>query len=77
MTNTTHAWFSAAASLSYGSSVYRKRPGFIVNMTRVNERRESKSSHRHDEQYLGAVVLKEEGGEVGPRKRVQGITRGF
>lgn len=76
MTNTTHAWFSAAEALSYGSSVYRKPSGFIVNVTRVNDRRESRSSHRHDEQYVGEVVRKEEGGQVEPRKRVQGITQG-
>lgn len=76
MTTTTHAWFSAAEALSYGSSVYRKPSGFIVNVTRMSDRRESKSSHRHDEQYVGEVVRKEDGGQVEGRIRVQGITNG-
>lgn len=75
-TTTTHAWFSAMEALSFGSSVYRKPSGSVVNVTRVNDRRESKSSHRHDEQYVGDVVRKEDGGQVEPRRRVPGITTG-
>jgi hypothetical protein len=75
-TTTIHAWFSAAEALSFGSSVYRKPSGFVVNVTRVSDRRESKSSHRHDEQYVGRVVRKEDGGQVEPRRRVPGITTG-
>jgi hypothetical protein len=75
-TTTTHAWFSANEALAYGSSVYRKRDGSTVNVTRVSDRRESHSSHRHDEQYLGQVVRAADGGRVSERRRVSGITRG-
>jgi hypothetical protein len=76
MTITIHAWFSAAEALAFGSSVYRKPSGSKVNVTRMNDRRDSKSSRRHDEQYVGEVVREAEGGRVEARRRVRGITTG-
>ena len=75
-TTTISAWFSATEAIAFGSSVYRKPDSSTVNVTRVNERRESKSSHRHDEQYVGQVIPEAEGGLVSERWRVPGITRG-
>ena len=75
-TATISAWFSATEAIAFGSSVYRKLDGSTVNVTRVNERRESKSSHRHDEQYVGQVIAEADGGVVSERSRVAGITRG-
>ena len=70
----SHAWFSASAALLYGSSVYRQPGGATVNVTRTNAEREGQGSHRHDERYVGEVVRAEDGGCVGPKSRVRGIS---
>jgi len=72
--STTHAWFSAAAALVEGSSVFRKLSGSTVNVTRTNDERQSKGPHRFEETYVGEVVRAEDGGCVHPTSRVQSIT---
>ena len=69
---TSHAWFSAAAALLHGSSVYRKPSGATVNVTRTSAEREGKGPHRHDERYVGEVTRAEDGGCVRPRSRAAG-----
>ena len=71
---TTHAWFSAAAALVGGSSVYRKPSGATVNVTRMNLEKETKGPHRWEETYVGQVIRAEDGGCLHGNRRVPGIT---
>ena len=71
---TVHAWFSMAAALVDGSSVYRKPDGSRVNVTRMSPDNEIKGFYRHTEKYVGEVIRAEDGGCVGPNSRVDGIT---
>jgi hypothetical protein len=71
---TVHAWFSMAAALVGGSSVYRKLSGATVNVTRTSPDNEIRGFYRHTEKYVGEVIRSEDGGCVGPRSRVDGIT---
>ena len=70
---TTHAWFSSAAALVDGSSVFRKPSGSTVNVTRMNADRQTKGPHRWEETYVGEVVRAEDGGCVRGKLRVPGI----
>ena len=72
---TIHAWFSPGSALRHGSSVYRKRDGSTVNVTRMSALKLGKGSYRQDERYVGEVVPGEDGGCVSPRSVVTGITR--
>lgn len=71
---TVHAWFSSAAALVGGSTVYRKPGGSTVNVTRTSRDNEIKGFYRHTEKYVGEVIRDEDGGRVGPNSRVDGIT---
>ena len=73
MTN-VHAWFSQMAALRLGSTVYRKLGGSKVNVTRTSAVKESEGLWKLDEKYLGEVIEEKDGGGVGPRVRVGGIT---
>jgi hypothetical protein len=68
---TLHAWFSSQQAIRRGSVVYRKPGGFTVNVTRTSL---DKDAHRHEEKYVGEVIAEDEGGRVGPRTRVAGIS---
>ena len=68
---TLHAWFSSQQAIRNGSIVYRKPGGFTVNVTRTST---DKDAHRHDEKYVGEVIAEVDGGQVGPRSRVTGIS---
>jgi hypothetical protein len=71
---TVHAWFSQAAALVGGSSVFRKPGGSTVNVTRMSPEKVESGRYRHDERYVGEVVRAEDGGCVRPSSRVPGIT---
>jgi hypothetical protein len=73
--NTVHAWFSQMAALRLGSTVYRKASGSTVNVTRTSAVKESEGLYKLDEKYLGEVIEEKDGGGVGTRVRVGGITR--
>ena len=73
ITETIHAWFSAETALRRGSSLYRKRDGSTVNVTRMNADKESTRGCPHDEKYLGEVVPLEGGGCVRGNLRVPSI----
>ena len=75
MTTTVHAWFSAQIALRDGSCVYPQPGGATVNVTRMSPEKEGKGAFPHDEKYVGEVVSQEDGGCVGPKFRVPGITR--
>jgi hypothetical protein len=66
-----HAWFSSQLAIRRGSFVYRKPCGLTVNVTRTSA---DKDAHRHDEKYVGEVISEADGGCVGPRTRVRGIS---
>lgn len=70
---TVHAWFSFAAALVDGSSVYRKLNGSTVNVTRTSPDNEITGFYRHTEKYVGEVIRPEDGGCVHPVTRVPGI----
>ena len=70
-----HAWFSQMAALRLGSTVYRKASGSMVNVTRTGEVKEAEGLYKLDEKYLGEVIAEKDGGAVGTRVRVGGITR--
>ena len=70
-----HAWFSQMAALRLGSTVYRKASGSMVNVTRTSEVKEAEGLYKLDEKYLGEVIAEKDGGAVGTRVRVGGITR--
>jgi hypothetical protein len=70
---TIHAWFSSEDALRSGSMVYRKPGGGTVNVTRLNAERDGKRGQRDAETYVGQVTCTEDGGCVGPLKRVRGI----
>ena len=70
---TTHAWFSSETALRHGSAVYRKADGSTVNVTRTNPQRDAKRPPGDEEQYVGEVILAQDGGEVRPNARVRGI----
>ena len=70
---TVHAWFSMAAALTEGSSVFRKPSGATVNVTRISSDNEIKGFYRHTEKYVGEVISPEDGGCVHPITRVRGI----
>ena len=72
--STMHAFFSHAAALISGSSIFRKPSGTTVNVTRVSSEREIDGAFRHTEKYLGQVVGEEDGGCVHGLQRVDGIT---
>ena len=72
--STIHAWFSQMSAIRFGSTVYRKPSGFTVNVTRTSEAKESTGQYRHDEKYVGEVLQATDGGCVGGKVRVQGIT---
>jgi hypothetical protein len=69
-----HAWFSQMAALRLGSTVYRKASGSTVNVTRTCELNEAEGLYKLDEKYLGEVIAEKDGGAVGTRVRVGGIT---
>ena len=71
---TIHAWFSSEAALRFGSMVYQKPDGAVVNVTRMNLERDGKRSHRDEEVYVGEVIRTEDGGCVRAKRRVDGIT---
>jgi hypothetical protein len=71
---TVHAWFSFAAALAEGSSIYRKLSGATVNVTRISPDNEITGFYRHTEKYVGEVIRPEDGGCVHPVTRVPGIT---
>ena len=73
--NTVHAWFSQMAALRLGSTVYRQASGSMVNVTRTSAVKESEGLYKLDEKYLGEVIEEKDGGGVGTRVRVGGITR--
>src|SRR6267142_6867553 len=72
--NTVHAWFSQMAALRLGSTVYRQASGSMVNVTRTSAVKESEGLYKLDEKYLGEVIEEKDGGGVGTRVRVGGIT---
>ncbi len=72
---TVHAWFSQMAALRLGSTVYRKQGGSKVNVTRTSAVKESEGLYKLDEKYLGEVIEEKDGGGVGGRVRVGGITK--
>jgi hypothetical protein len=69
-----HAWFSAQTALRNGSAVYRKPGGSTVNVTRMDDDRDSRETLYHDEIYLGQVTRQSDGGCVRDTWRVAGIT---
>ena len=71
---TVHAWFSIERALRDGSSVYRKRSGATVNVTRMSPELEGRGAFPHDEKYVGEVIREEDGGCVRAKWRVPGIT---
>jgi len=71
---TMHAFFSHAAALLNGSSIFRKPSGTTVNVTRVSSDREVDGAFRYTEKYLGQVIGEEDGGCVRALERVDGIT---
>ncbi|MGH7178892.1 MAG: hypothetical protein ACREJC_16065 [Tepidisphaeraceae bacterium] len=71
---TIHAFFSSAAALISGSSVFRKPGGSIVNVTRTSSDKEINGAYRHTEKYVGEVIRTEDGGCVRANSRVRGIT---
>ena len=71
---TIHAWFSAQTALRNGSSIYRKPGGSTVNVTRMDDDRDSSESLYHDEIYLGLVTARADGGCVQDTWRVASIT---
>jgi len=71
---TIHAWFSFESALIHGSSVFRKPSGSTVNVTRTDVDRISKGDRALDEKYVGEVVPSEEGGCVGSKHLVDGIS---
>lgn len=71
---TVHAWFSSAAALIGGSSVYRKPDGSFVNVTRTSPVHEPVRGYRFEETYVGEVVSAEFGGCVRGNERVRGIS---
>ena len=72
--STMHAFFSHAAALLNGSSIFRKPSGATVNVTRVSIDNQVDGFFRHTEKYLGQVVGEEEGGRVGALEKADGIT---
>src|SRR6267142_4022707 len=72
--STVHAWFSQMAALPLGSTVYRKQSGSKVNVTRTSAVKDSEGLYKLDEKYLGEVIEEKDGGGVGGRVRVGGIT---
>ena len=71
---TLHAWFSQMSAIRCGSTVYRKPSGSTVNVTRTSEMKENTGHYRHDEKYVGQVIREEDGGCMGEKVRVRGIT---
>jgi hypothetical protein len=72
--STTHAFFSQAAALIHGSSVYRKESGSRVNVTRLSDVKETGGFFKYTEKYVGQVIREEDGGCVGTLVRVDDIT---
>ena len=70
---TVHAWFSFAAALTEGSSVFRKASGATVNVTRISAVNEIVGFYRYTEKYVGEVVSPEDGGCVRELSRVLGV----
>jgi hypothetical protein len=71
---TVYAWFSIAAALAHGSSIYRKPSGSQVNVTRMSLENKMTGFYRNDEKFVGEVICTADGGCVCPRTRVAGIT---
>jgi hypothetical protein len=72
--STMHAFFSHAAALINGSSVFRKESGATVNVTRVSSDKEVDGAFRYTEKYLGRVVGEADGGCVRAVEKADGIT---
>lgn len=72
--STMHAFFSHAAALINGSSVFRKPSGATVNVTRLSIDHQIDGFFRHTEKYLGQVVGEEDGGCVRAVEKADGIT---
>jgi hypothetical protein len=73
--NVVHAWFSQMAALRLGSTVYRKTSGATVNVTRISAVKDFEGLYKLDEKYVGEVIAEQDGGTVGTRVRIGGITR--
>ena len=71
---TVHAWFSSAAALIGGSSVFKKPDGSFVNVTRTSPVHESLRGYRYEETYVGEVISEADGGRVRANQRVRGIS---
>jgi hypothetical protein len=71
---TVHAWFSAAAALIGGNSVYRKPDGSFVNVTRTSPANGPVRGYRYEETYVGEVISLDDGGCVRGNQRVRGIS---
>ena len=72
--STMHAFFSHAAALLNGSSIFRKPSGATVNVTRLSIDNQIDGFYRHTEKYLGQVVGEEDGGCVRAVEKADGIT---
>ena len=72
--STIHAWFSSESALRFGSTVYRKPDGSVVNVTRMNLQKDAKRPGREGEIYMGEVIRTEDGGCVHAKRRVRGIS---
>jgi len=72
--STMHAFFSHAAALLNGSSIFRKPSGATVNVTRLSIDHQIDGFFRHTEKYLGQVVSEEHGGCLRALEKAYGIT---